>query len=79
MKGENHASIRRKFFFREELRSRSRNWLDKIVEDAMEILGAPREALSVAMHEVAPENWNEDIADKVDEKSIVTGKMYRTK
>ncbi len=52
---------------------------DKIVEDAMEILGAPREALSVAMHEVAPENWNEDIADKVDEKSIVTGKMYRTK
>lgn len=52
---------------------------DKIVEDAMEILGAPRAALSVAMHEVAPENWNEDIADKVDEKSIVTGKMYRTK
>lgn len=52
---------------------------DKIVEDAMEILGAPREALSVAMHEVAPENWNEDIADKVDEKSIITGKMYRTK
>ena len=52
---------------------------DKIVEDAMEILGAPREALSVAMHEVAPENWNQDIADKVDEKSIVTGKMYRTK
>lgn len=52
---------------------------DKIVEDAIEILGAPREALSVAMHEVAPENWNEDIADKVDEKSIVTGKMYRTK
>lgn len=52
---------------------------DKIVEDAMEILGAPREALSVAMHEIAPENWNEDIADKVDEKSIVTGKMYRTK
>ena len=52
---------------------------DKIVEDAMEILGAPREALSVAMHEVAPENWNQDIADKVDEKAIVTGKMYRTK
>lgn len=52
---------------------------DKIVEDAMEILGAPRDALSVAMHEVAPENWNQDIADKVDEKSIVTGKMYRTK
>jgi 4-oxalocrotonate tautomerase len=52
---------------------------DKIVEDAMEILGTPREALSVAMHEVAPENWNQDIADKVDEKSIVTGKMYRTK
>lgn len=52
---------------------------EKIVEDAMEILGAPREALSVAMHEVAPENWNQDIADKVDEKSIVTGKMYRTK
>lgn len=52
---------------------------DKIVEDAMEILGAQREALSVAMHEVAPENWNQDIADKVDEKSIVTGKMYRTK
>ena len=52
---------------------------DKIVEDAMEILGAPREALSVEMHEVAPENWNEDIADKVDEKSIITGKMYRTK
>ena len=52
---------------------------DKIVKDAMEILGAPREALSVAMHEVAPENWNEDIADKVDEKSIITGKMYRTK
>ena len=52
---------------------------DKIVEDAMEILGAPREALSVAMHEVAPEKWNEDIADKVDEKSIITGKMYRTK
>ena len=52
---------------------------DKIVEDAMEILGAPREALSVAMHEVAPENWNQDIADKVDEKSIVTGKMYRSK
>ena len=52
---------------------------DKIVEDAMDILGAPREALSVAMHEVAPENWNEDIADKVDEKSIITGKMYRTK
>lgn len=52
---------------------------DKIVEDAMEILGTPRETLSVAMHEVAPENWNQDIADKVDEKSIVTGKMYRTK
>lgn len=51
---------------------------EKIVEDAMDILGAPREALSVSMHEVAPEDWNNDIADKVDEKSIVTGKMYRT-
>lgn len=51
---------------------------EKIVEDAMDILGAPREALSVSMHEVAPGDWNAKIADKVDEKSIVTGKMYRT-
>lgn len=51
---------------------------EKIVEDAMDILGSPREALSVSMHEVAPENWNNDIADKVDKDSIVVGKMYRT-
>lgn len=52
---------------------------EKIVETAMEQLGCPKEVLSVAIAEVAPAEWNEQVAETVDAEKIVVGEMYRVK
>ncbi len=50
---------------------------DKIVELGMQELGAAKEHLSVSVEEIAPDKWNEEVADKVDESKVVAGKVYR--
>lgn len=52
---------------------------EKIVELAMAELGVSREALSVAVMDVEKENWNADVADKVDASKILAGEIYRVK
>lgn len=52
---------------------------EKLIDSAAAELGAPKEAFSVAITDVKPEDWNAEVADKVDESSIKAGKMYRSK
>lgn len=52
---------------------------EKIVEVAMVQLGCAKEALSVAIEDVEQGEWNEQVADTVDESKIVAGEVYRVK
>ena len=52
---------------------------EKLIDSASAELGTPKEAFSVAITEVKPEDWNAEVADKVDESSIAAGRMYRNK
>ncbi|MGN1267090.1 MAG: tautomerase family protein [Dorea sp.] len=49
----------------------------KIIEAASAELGAPTSAFSVAFTEIEKDAWNETVADKVDEATIVEGKLFR--
>ena len=51
---------------------------DKIVEAAMETLGCPKEALSVAVTDVEQADWN-DFADTVDQSKVMAGEVFRVK
>ena len=52
---------------------------DKIMVLAQEELGCPMEALSVSIQEVAPESWNETVADVLPGDAVVAGEMWRVK
>lgn len=52
---------------------------EKILDTAMEQLGCPREALSVAVAEVTPDDWNEAVADTVPAEQVMAGEVYRVK
>ena len=43
----------------------------------MKELGCQRSHLSVAIHDVAPENWNEEVHDKVDASLVYSGEVYK--
>ena len=42
-----------------------------------EELGCQKSHLSVAIHDVAPENWNEEVHDKVDASLVYSGEVYK--
>ena len=52
---------------------------DALVETMIKELGCAKEHLSVAIHDVNPAEWDEKIADKVDEAKVYAGKVYRNK
>ncbi|MCQ2567811.1 MAG: 4-oxalocrotonate tautomerase family protein [Mogibacterium sp.] len=52
---------------------------DALVETMMKELGCAKDHLSVAIHDVDPAEWDEQIADKVDEAALYAGKVYRNK
>lgn len=52
---------------------------DKIMVLAQEELGCPMAALSVSVEEVAPEAWNETVAEKIPSEAIIAGEMWVNK
>lgn len=52
---------------------------DALVETMIKELGCAKEHLSVAIHDVDPAEWDEKIADKVDEAKVFAGKVFRNK
>ena len=52
---------------------------DKLLQCAQEVLGCPAEALSVSVEDVAPEDWNRDVGEKIPEDKIYSGEMYKVK
>ena len=46
---------------------------------AARALGCPAEALSVSVEDVAPEDWNRDVGEKIPEDKIYSGEMYKVK
>lgn len=50
---------------------------DAVVETMMKELGCQKSHLSVAIHDVAPENWNEEVHDKVDASLVYSGEVYK--
>ena len=49
----------------------------KIVEAAAKELAAPESAFSVSFTDIEKEAWNETVADKVDEKTLFAGEVFR--
>ena len=50
---------------------------DAIVETMMKELGCERSHLSVAIHDVKPENWDEEIGAKIDKDEIYAGQIFK--
>jgi 4-oxalocrotonate tautomerase len=50
---------------------------DAVVETMMKELGCQRSHLSVAIHDVDPKNWNEEVHDKVDASKVYSGEVYK--
>ena len=50
---------------------------DAIVETMMKELGCAREHLSVAIHDVKPEAWNEEIGANINADEIYAGEVYK--
>ena len=50
---------------------------DAVVETMIRELGCQRSHLSVAIHDVAPENWNSEVNEKVDTSKVYAGEVYR--
>ena len=49
---------------------------DAIVETMMKELGCAKNHLSVAIHDVKPENWNEEIGATVNKDELYAGEVY---
>ena len=52
---------------------------DAIVETMMKELGCAKDHLSVAIHDVKPEDWNSEIGTKVAQTELYAGKVYEHK
>lgn len=52
---------------------------DKLRTVAVEQIKCSPEDLSVAVVDVDPSDWNENVADKVKPEDVKAGEMYRTK
>ena len=49
----------------------------KIVEAAAQELAAPTSAFSVSFTDIEKDVWNETVADKIDDKSLFAGEVFR--
>ena len=49
---------------------------DAIVDTMIAELGCAKEHLSVAIHDVDPADWNEEVGAKVDKNEVYAGKVY---
>ena len=50
---------------------------DAIVETMIKELGCQPSHLSVAIHDVKPENWNEEVGSTVNTEEIYAGEVYK--
>ncbi len=50
---------------------------DAIVETMMNELGCAKEHLSVAIHDVKPEDWNSEIEANVNKDELYAGEVYK--
>lgn len=50
---------------------------DAIVETMMKELGCAKNHLSVAIHDVDPQNWNEEIGANVKSDELFAGEVYK--
>ena len=48
---------------------------DKLLQCAQEALGCPAEALSVSVEDVAPEDWNRDVGEKIPDTELPNMKL----
>jgi 4-oxalocrotonate tautomerase len=52
---------------------------EAVIEAMMESLGCERSHLSVAVHDIAPEKWNEEVKEKVDASKVYAGEVFEMK
>ncbi len=50
---------------------------DAIMETMMNELGYAKEHLSVAIHDVKPEDWNSEIEANVNKDELYAGEVYK--
>ena len=52
---------------------------EAVVEAMIESLGCERSHLSVAIHDVDPEKWNEEVKNTVDAAKVYAGEVFEKK
>lgn len=52
---------------------------EAVVEAMMESLGCERSHLSVAIHDIDPAKWNEEVKAKVDASKVYAGEVFENK
>lgn len=50
---------------------------DAVMDTMVEALGCQRSHLSVAIHDVDPAKWNEEVHDKVDPANVYAGEVFK--
>ncbi len=52
---------------------------DAVAEAMMDSLGCERSHLSVAIHDVDPDKWNEEVKKTVDASKVYAGEVFEKK
>ena len=52
---------------------------EAVVETMMKTLGCERSHLSVAIHDIDPAKWNEEVKEKVDASKVYAGEVFENK
>ncbi len=52
---------------------------DAVVETMMKELGCQKSHLSVAIHDVDPADWNEQVKARVDSSKVYAGEVFENK
>ena len=52
---------------------------EAVVEAMMDSLGCERSHLSVAIHDIDPAKWNEEVKEKVDASKVYAGEVFENK
>ncbi len=50
---------------------------EAVIETMVQELGCQRSHLSVAIHDVPLDEWNETVHDKVDESKVYAGEVFK--
>lgn len=50
---------------------------DAIVETMMKELGCAKNHLSVAIHDVEPSKWNQEVGETVNQDELFAGEVYK--